>query len=75
MKKKFLNCYKTQNQGAQKEPQSMAWKYFKVATTKLYYDNLSICVYSFVMQSKINQVKTIYKLIKLISYISPTFSD
>ena len=46
-------------------------KRFKGKTGKLYFDNLSIRV----SQSKTMQVYTIHKLIKLISYISLTFSD
>ena len=43
-------------------------KTFQGKTWKLYFDNLSIRV----SQSKTIQVETIYKLIKLISYISLT---
>ena len=53
----------------------MAWKYFKVATSILYFVNLSIGVSSLITRSKTKQVETIYKLIKLIGYISLTFSD
>ena len=71
IKRKSLNYQKTQHQGTQRKPQRMTWKYFNVKTWKLYFDNLSIRV----SQSKTMQAETNYKLIKLISYISLTFSD
>ena len=61
--KEVIELLEKQSQGAQRKPQSMAWKCFKAKTWKLYFDNLSIRV----SQSKTMQVETIYKLIKLIS--------
>ena len=58
--------------GSTKKATKLEWKYFQVKTWKLYFDNLK-----HPWQSKQNNASwdNIYKLIKLISYTSPTFSD
>ena len=61
-----------QHQGAERKPKS--WRVFQgknFKTSFWRFNSLSIRV----SQRKITQVETIYKLIKVISYISLTFSD
>ena len=54
--KEIFELLENANQEAQRKPQSVAWKYFKLKTWKLYFDNLSICI----IQSKTMQVETIF---------------
>ena len=49
--------------------QSMAWKYFKVKTWRLYFDNLSVRV----SESKAMQVKTIYTFTNYLYIVTSSF--
>ena len=40
--KEVIELIENATPGSTKKPQSMAWKYFKVKTWKLYFNNLSI---------------------------------
>ena len=49
--------------------QSMAWKYFKVKTWRLYFDNLSVRV----SESKAMQVETIYTFTNYLYIVTSSF--
>ena len=69
--KEVIELLENATPGSVKKTTKYGMKIFQGKTLKSLFDNLGIRV----SQRKTIQVETIYKLIKLISYISLTFSD